>query len=230
MDMKHNCYTFAKLITFNNTDMKKLLLITMLVAVASLFTACDDTNKKMAQDLSGTWEGSTYLGEEEYPADYQFFPDAESNTGKFLEIDYLSLVDEVGDDTYEMPYIAYSGGTYTVKEGKLFLDYDSETAWVWFEDEPVLDYVTAFLEYDREFGEGEWLDYEAEELAEYFINSRTDDLGSAWEEVISEFNTGMTSGYGELKVTPSQFSYSTSDLGTLVFTRADYTIFDEYPF
>ena len=210
--------------------MKKLLLITMLVAVASMFTACEDTNKKMAQDMKGTWEGSTYFGEDEYPADFQFFPDAEKNTGKFLEIDYLSISDDVDEITYQMPYLAYVGGTYTVKEGKLFLDYDSESAWVWFDEDPVIEYVNAFLAYDLEYGEGEWQEFEAQELVDYFIESRTEDLGSAWEEIIVDLNKGMSNGYGELKVSPEQISYHTSDLGVLVFTRADYDVFDEYPF
>lgn len=210
--------------------MKKLLLITMLVAAASMFTACDSPNNKTAQNMSGTWEGSTYFGDEEYPSDYQFFPNANSNTGQFIELDYLSISDEIDGFTYEMPYIAYVGGTYTVKDGHLFLDYDSETAWVYIEEEPVLQYVTAYLEYDREYGDGDFLDSDPEELTEYFIDSRTESLGNSWEEVITDFNTGMTNGYGELKVTESQISYHTSDLGVLVFTRADYDIFEEYPF
>jgi len=212
------------------SNMKKLLLFTMLVAVASMFTACENTNNKTAQDMKGTWEGSTYFGDEEYPADYQFFPDAESNTGKFLEIDYLSITDEVGEEIYDMPYLAYVGGTYTVKDGSLYLNYDTETAWVWFDEDPVIDYVDAFLAYDLEYGEGEWQEFEAQDLVDYFIESRTEDLGSTWEEIITNFNSGMSNGYGQLKVTETQLSYHTSDLGELVFTKAAEDLFDEYPF
>ena len=202
----------------------------MLVAVASMFTACDNPDNKTAQNMKGSWEGSTYFGEDEYPAEYQFFPEAKSNTGKFVELDYLSINDTVGEVIYDMPYIAYVGGTYTVKDGKLYLDYDTESAWVLFDEDPVKEYVTAFLEYDREYGEGGWQEYEVQELVDYFIDSRTDDLGSSWEKIIEDFNTGLSSGYGKLKVTESQISYHTSDLGELVFTKAAEDYFEEYPF
>lgn len=230
MDMKHKCCTFAFSITLNNTNMKKLLLFTMLVAVASMFTACENPDNKTAQNMKGTWEGSTYFGDDEYPADYQFFPDAESNTGKFLEIDYLSLTDEAGEDTYDMPYIAYVGGTYTVKDGKLFLNYDTESAWVLFDEDPVTDYVNAYLAYDLEYGGGEWQEYDPQDIIDYYIDTRTDELGSSWEEIITNFNSGMSNGYGQLKVTETQLSYHTSDLGELVFTKAAEDLFDEYPF
>ena len=210
--------------------MKKILLFTMLVAVASLFTSCENADVKTAQAMAGVWEGSTFFGDDEYPADYQFFPDEKGNTGHFVEIDYLSITDEVGDVIYEMPYLAHVGGTYTVKDGNLFLDYDVESAWVWFDEDPVIEYVNAFLEYDRESGAGEWQEFEAQELVDYFIDSRTEDLGNSWEDIIRDFNTGMENGYGELKVTDTQISYHTSDLGVLVFTKADYEIFEEYPY
>jgi hypothetical protein len=40
----------------------------------------------------------------------------------------------------------------------------------------------------------------------------------------------MSNGYGQLKVTETQLSYHTSDLGELVFTKAAEDLFDEYPF
>lgn len=210
--------------------MKKILLFTMLVAVASLFTSCENADVKTAQNMAGTWEGSTFFGEDEYPADYQFFPDEKGNTGRFVEIDYLSITDEVGDVTYEMPYSAYVGGKYTVKDGTLYLEYDVETAWVYIEEEPVTEYVTAFLEFDRESGAGEWLDANVEDLVDYFIESRTEDLGNSWEEIIKDFNTGLEYGYGDLKVTDTQISYHTSDLGVLTFTRSEDDVFEKYPF
>lgn len=202
----------------------------MLVAVASMFTACENKDNQMAQDLKGTWNGSTYFGEDEYPADYVFFPDDESNTGLFLDIEYLSFTEMIEDDAYEIPYMAYAGGTYTVKDGKLFLEYNPETAWVWFDEEDVMEYVMAFLEYDRVYGTGEWQEEDPQEIAQYYTDTQTESIGPNWEEVITDFNTGMSSGYGDLKVSQDQFSYSTSDLGVLTFTRADYTLFDEYPF
>ena len=207
--------------------MKKIFLFTMLVAVALLFTSCENADVKTAQNMAGTWEGSTFFGEDEYPADYQFFPDEKGNTGRFVEIDYLSITDEVGDVTYEIPYSAYVGGKYTVKD-RLYLEYDVETAWVYIEEEPVTEYVTAFLEFDRESGAGEWLD--AKDLSEYFIDSMTEDLGNSWEGIIKDFNTGLANGFGQLKVTKNQLSYHTSDLGELVFTKASEDLFDEYPF
>ena len=210
--------------------MKKLFLITMLVAVASMFTACENKDNNMAQDLKGTWEGFTYMGEDKYPADYQFFPDAESNTGKFLDIDYFNFTETIEDDTYEISYIAYAGGSYTVKDGKLYLDYNPETAWVWIDEEAVTEYVMAFLEYDSMYGDGEWQEEDPEEIVEYYINTQEESIGPAWEKVITDFNTGMNSGYGNLKVSNDQFSYTTSDLGELVFTKAAEELFDEYPF
>ena len=45
--------------------MKKFFLFTMLVAVASLFTSCENPDTKLAQSLVGTWEGYNYFGEDE---------------------------------------------------------------------------------------------------------------------------------------------------------------------
>lgn len=210
--------------------MKKVLLITMLVAVASMFSACENKDNKMAQDMKGTWEGSTYFGEDEYPADYLFFPDAESNTGNFLEIDYLNFTEMIEDDSYEIPYLAYTGGTFTVKDGTLFLDYDTESSWVWFDEDAVMEYVMAFLEYDRVYGDGEWQEEAPQDMADYYINTQEESIGPEWQTIIADLNEGLSNGYGQLKVTAEQISYHTSDLGELVFTKSDEDLFDEYPF
>jgi len=212
--------------------MKKILLFTMLVAVASLFTACENPDTKAAQNLQGTWEGYNYFGEDEVDAEYQFFACDENNTGKFIEVNHLSFTDEVDGIEYEMPYLAYVGGEYSVKDGHLYMSYDPETAEVYFYEDPVMDYITAYLTWDSEKGEGVWTEDTPEDVTEYFINSRTESFGEIWAEMCEESNTNNTesTGFGDLKVDEKQMSYHASDLGTLTYTRASKDIFEEYPF
>lgn len=212
--------------------MKKLLLFTMLVAVASLFTACENPDNQKAQNMQGTWEGYNYFGDEETPAEYQFYPEAESNHGKFIEMNHLVFNDEVDGVAFDMPYLAYVGGEYSVKDGRLYITYDTETAGVMFDEDPILAYVTAYLEYDREKGEGEWIGELPEDVAEYFLNTRTDSFGEAWTEMCQEFNDANVgaSGFGDLKISDNKLSYHTSDLGTLEYTLSEEDWFEEYPF
>lgn len=212
--------------------MKKVLLMTMLVAVASLFTACENPNTKLAQSLVGTWDGSNYFDDEAVDAEYQFFACDENNSGKFVEVNHLSFSDEVDGIEYELPYLAFVGGTYTVKDGSLVLVYDTETAGVHFYEDPVSDYVNAYLTYDREKGEGAWVEDSPESVIEYFIASRTDSFGEVWAEMCEDYNSNNSNatGYGELKVDEKTMSYHTSDLGTLKYTRDTENWFEEYPF
>lgn len=212
--------------------MKKVLLFTMLVAVASLFTSCENPDTKLAQSLVGTWEGYNYFGEDEVDAEYQYFECDAQNAGKFLEVNHLTFVDEVDGIEYEMPYLAYVGGDYSVKDGRLYMNYDPETAEVYFNEDAVMEYVTAYLIYDREKGEGAWAEDTPEDVTEYFIASRSESFGEIWTEMCEDSNSGNSeaAGFGDLKVNETTMSYHASDLGTLKYTRSTSDIFEEYPF
>ena len=204
----------------------------MLVAIASMFTSCENPDTKLAKDLVGTWSGYNYFGEDEVDAEYQFFACDDNNSGNFAEINHLTFVDEVDGVEYEMPYLAYVGGKYTVKDGHLALIYDPETAGILFDEDYVSDYVIAFLTYDREKGEGEWIEETPEDVIEYFIDSREESFGEVWADMCKESNEGNkdAAGFGELKVTETSMSYHAADLGTLKYTREDVDWFSDYPF
>lgn len=204
----------------------------MLVAVASFFTACENPNTKLAQSLVGTWNGSNYFGGEAFDAEYQFFACDENNSGKFMEMNHLSFSDEVDGIEYELPYIAFVGGTYTVKDGNLIMIYDPETAGIHIQEGPVSDYVNAYLTYDREKGEGAWGEDSPESVIEYFIDSRTGSYEKDWTKMCEEYNANNSNlnGFSELKVDEKTMSYQTSDLGTLKYTRSSKDWFEKYPF
>ena len=212
--------------------MKKVLLFTMLVAVASLFTSCENPDIKLAQSLVGTWDGSNYFDGDEVDAKYQFFACDENNKGKFVEINHLSIFDEVDGIEYEMPYIAFVGGDYSVKNGYLVLSYDAESAGVYFNEDPIINYVNAYLTYDREKGEGIWTQENPEDVTEWFISTTTDDFEEDWAEMCKKFNTNNEEamGFGNLKVDEKVMSYHTNDLGTLTYTRDEVDWFEQYPF
>ena len=85
----------------------------MLFAVASMFTSCEDPDKKLVNNLKGTWSGTTTIDDDDLPVEYQFFESTDGTTGKFVEIAYMHEYD--GD--FDIRYFAYVSGEYSVKDG-----------------------------------------------------------------------------------------------------------------
>lgn len=212
--------------------MKKAILFSLFIAVASLLTSCDNPDTTLAQNLVGTWEGYNYFGDEEIDAEYQYFECDENNSGKFIEVNHLTFVDEIDSIEYEIPYFAYVGGEYYVKDGRLYMTYDPETAEVYFFEDQAFEYVSAFLAWDREKGEGAWIEDTPEDVTEYFIASRSESFGEDWSKMCEKANSNNSeaAGFSELKVDQNTLSFHASDMGTLKYTRSEENIFEEYPF
>ena len=208
--------------------MKKFFLFAMLFAVASMFTSCEDPDKKLVNDLKGTWSGTTTIDDDDLPVEYQFFESTDGHTGMFIEVTHLSILDTIDYTVYEVPYRAYVGGSYSVKDGWLSITYDSETSTIIFDEDVAYDYIAAFLDNARERGDEDWMNETPEDVTEYFINSRTEDIEDEWREMCDNFNKGKKDGFSHLTVSPSKMSFSASD-GPAEFDRTD-DIFDSYPF
>ena len=208
--------------------MKKVLFFTMLLAVASMFTSCENPDKKLVKDLTGTWSGTTIFAEEEVPLVYQFFESADGLTGNFIELTVLSIEDEIDGVDYTIPYYAYVGGTYKVDDGWLSIQYDLETVTIEFDEEDVYEYVAAFLDYDREQGDQQWLDDTPESLTEYFISSRQVSIGEEWTGYCEDFNNSKGDGFKDLTVSESSMSFKANDYNAQFHRAKD--MFDNYPF
>ena len=202
--------------------MKKILIITMLLTAVCIGSSCQDKNndKLLAKNLIGTWEGSTYIDDEEYPVDYQFFESTDGTTGNFIEIAYLHEID--GD--FDIRYFIYASGEYAVKDGRLSLTFFPETTYADPYDEDALgEYATALWEYYQE--EGRELLWEDEsELAVAVLET--------WEETWSEVckNRNLSgNNYSNLTISENKMSF-VADNRALEFTRADHDWFTAYPF
>lgn len=202
--------------------MKKLLLITILFTVACASSSCQDkqTDKLLAKNLKGTWEGSIYIDDEEIPTDYQFFESADGTTGNFIEIAYLHEID--GD--FDIRYFAYVSGEYAVKDGQLSLTYFPETTLAEAYDEDILkDYAAALIDYYREEGR-EILWEDESELAVSILEL----LEENWGEVCEERNNA-NGNFSNLTVSQDKMSFVV-DNRTLEFTKADQDWFTAFPF
>ena len=202
--------------------MKKNPIIAILFILAFVCSSCNGQNndKKLVNNLVGTWEGSIYIDDEEIPTDYQFFESTNGTTGNFIEIAYLHEYD--GD--FDIRYFAYVSGEYTVKNGKLSLTYLPETISTEPYDEKVLiAYAAALMAYYQE--EGKELLWEDEsELAESILEI----LAEEWDGVCVDRNN--TNGdFSNLTVTEKKMSFKAGSR-TLEFNRADHDWFTAYPF
>ena len=202
--------------------MKKILIITMLLTAVCVGSSCQDKSfdKQLAKSLIGTWEGSIYIDDEEYPVDYQFFESTDGTTGNFIEIAYLHEID--GD--FDIRYFAYASGEYSVKDGHLTLTFFPETTYADPYDEDALgEYVTALWEYYQE--EGRQLLWEDEsELAVAVLETFED----TWSEVCKNRNLSGND-FSDLVITENKMSFTAGNR-TLEFTRADHDWFTAYPF
>ena len=208
--------------------MRKILFL--MLSMAFVFTACEDKDATLAKGLVGTWYGTGYVDENETEMGYQFFEGSEPKTGKFVEITDYRLLMEDFDSEFEIPYTAYAGGTYTVKDGSLILTYDTETTSIILDKEAVNEYVTLLQQQDAETGDGFWANEDAEKIAIYFTDTREEDLTKLWTELLDDMNNSEGSGFGDLKVDDKKMSFDTEDVGTLSYERVEKNIFEEYPF
>lgn len=202
--------------------MKKILIITMLFTVACVSSSYKDNNtdKQLAQNLKGTWEGSVYIEDEEIPTDYQFFESADGTTGKFVEIAYMHEYD--GD--FDIRYFAYSSGEYSVKDGRLSLTYYPESTYAEaFDEQVIMDYAAALMEYYRKEGKELFWEDEAE-LAESIL----DILADEWTVVCEERNEANET-FGNLTFTGNKMSF-VSGKRTLEFKLAENDWFTAFPF
>ena len=202
--------------------MKKILLITLLLTVACVSSSYKDkeNDKQLVKNLKGTWEGSIYINDEEIPADYQFFESNDGTTGNFIEIAYLHEYD--GD--FDIRYFAYVSGEYSVKNGQLSLTFFPETTSAEpYDEEVLMDYAAALMNYYQEEGREIFWDSNAE-LADSVLEL----FAETWNEVCAERNN--TSGlFSNLTVTKDKMSFVDGDM-TLEFKKADHDWFTAYPF
>lgn len=202
--------------------MKKIFIIALLFTVACVSSSYQDknTDKQLAKNLKGTWEGSIYIDEEEIPTDYQFFESADGTTGNFIEIAYLHEID--GD--FDIRYFAYASGEYSVKNGQLSLTFFPETTYAEPYDEEVFsDYVIALWDFYHEEGR-EILWEDESELASSVLEFFEDN----WSSVCDARNQSE-SVFGNLSVTENKMSFVAGN-ETLQFKRADHDWFTAYPF
>jgi hypothetical protein len=209
--------------------MKKVLLFTMLIAVASLFTSCESSDSKLVKNLKGSWEGTTLVFGEETPVQYQFFESTDGKTGKFVEETEQYIYDTINGEPFAIPYWAYVCGKYSVEDGWLDFKYEPETSTILFDEDYVLGYINAFLENDRLNGEGLWAEETPEDLTEYFLDTRSEDLGQEWSEICEEFNNAEGDGFSNLTVDENTMSFAATDMDKIVFKRTT-DMFDKYPF
>lgn len=202
--------------------MKKTLIITMLLTVVCVNLSCQNknTDKQLAKDLIGTWEGSIYIDDEEFPVDYQFFESTDGTTGNFIEIAYLHEID--GD--FDIRYFAYVSGEYKVKDGQLSLTFFPESTYADPYDEDALaEYAAVLWEYYQE--EGRRLLWEDQsELAVAVLET----LEETWSNVCESRNQ-EGNDYSKLTITENELSFVAGDR-TLQFTRTDHEWFTAFPF
>ena len=202
--------------------MKKILLITLLFTVACVSSSYKDkeTDKQLVKNLKGTWDGSIYIDDEEIPADYQFFESTDGTTGNFIEIAYMHEYD--GD--FDIRYFAYVSGEYSVKNGQLSLTYYPETTSAKpYDEEVLMDYAAALMDYYQEEGREILWDSDAD-----LADSVLEVFAERWDAVCAERNN--TSGlFSNLTVTKDKMSFVDGDM-TLEFKKADHDWFTAYPF
>ncbi len=209
--------------------MKKLLLFTMMLAVASVFTACEDTDAKLAEKLKGSWKGTTLINDEEYPMAYQFFESTDGKTGKFVEMTSDKYLEEIDGEEYVLPYVVYVGGQYKIDEGWLSLTYSPETTVIEIYEDALNNFAEAYLAYDRAKEEPSMGDATVEEVAELYKEYIFDEDNDNWTEMYEKLNANKADGFSNLSINEGKMSYKTGDAGRLEFESTD-EIFKQYPF
>ena len=207
--------------------MKRFLLFTMMLAVASVFTACEDTDAKLAQDLKGAWKGNTLINGEEYPMAYQFFESTDGKTGKFVEITCDSYTEELDDIEFELPCYVYVGGKYTIDEGWLSLKYYPETTIIEMDEDAMKDFAEAYLLTVQD--NPDWENATPEDVIRLYSEIVNEDDQESWQDMYEKSNTSGADGFSNLTIKDGKMSYKTGDAGVVEYESAK-EVFKKYPF
>lgn len=207
--------------------MRRFLLFTMMLAVVSMFTACEDTDAKLAQDLKGAWKGTTLINDEEYPMAYQFFESTDGKTGKFVEITSDSYTEKLDGVEYGLPCFVYVGGQYTIDEGWLSLKYDPETTLIEMDEDALRDFAEAYLLTVQD--NPDWADATVDDVMSLYSEIVDEDDQGSWQEMYEKSNANKADGYSNLTIKDGKMSYKTGDAGVVEFESTD-EVFKRYPF
>lgn len=200
--------------------MKKLIL---LAALPIVFISCNDT--KLAQQLDGSWQGGYSVsyddGSKEYineTLEFSYNGDREDDNGTFTELleGKMHLTDT--DGSMACNYRSRIEGQYEVLAGDLYLYYNVSTLTVDV-DENDID-----IAFDHALDQ---LEYEAASV-EYITST----LRSPKEEMAKEAKkeiyrtlfhqykqTDEGVGFLDLKVSDTEMSFDTEDMGRFTFHR-----------
>lgn len=209
--------------------MKRFLLFTMMLAVVSMFTACEDTDAQLAEKLKGTWIGTTLINEEEHTMMYQFFESTDGKTGKFVEITRDKYSEEVEGTEYELPCSVYVGGTYKIDEGWLSLTYAPKTAIIEMDDEELGAFADAYLHSEKVQNDPDWAESTVEDIMDLYDQYIAEEEEGNWTDMYENLNANKNDGYSNLTIKDGKMSYKTGDAGVISFDSTD-DIFKQYPF
>ncbi len=206
------------------------LLFALFIALATMFTACENNDAKLVEGLKGSWKGESKVGGKTVSVEYQYFESTDGKTGKFVEITNLSYLDSLNGVEYAIPYLAYVGGEYSVEDGWFKIKYYPETTNIDFDQNAILDYAADFLQYQSEIGDTTWADETPESLKAFFIETLTDGCVNDWQESCEDFNNSIIDSFDNLYIDENTMSFKCGDLGKVEFQRKNHNFFDEYPY
>jgi len=209
--------------------MRKLSLLTLLIAIATLFTSCEISDDQLAQRLKGAWAGESIVNGKNAKVEYQYFESADGKTGKFVEITHLSVSDTINGAEYVLPYKACVGGDYSINNGLFSITYLPETTQIDFDKDAINNYAQAFIENENGKENSEFADTTPEELAASIIESGTERLSSDMKSFYVDYNEMKPDGYENLRIDDNKMSFMTSDVAKVEFKRMN-DILEKYPY
>jgi len=201
----------------------------MMLAVVSMFTACEDTDAQLAEKLKGTWKGTTLINKEEYPMTYQFFESTDGKTGKFVEITSDKYTEEVNGEEYKLPFNVYVGGTYKIDEGWISLSYFPETTLVELDEDYLRKFAEVYLQSERMTDNTEWADATPEDVMDLYTQYIDEEDQGSWIDMYKTLNENKADGFSNLTINEGKMSYKTGDAGRVEFESIE-DIFIKYPF
>lgn len=210
--------------------MRKLSLLTLLIALATLFTSCEISDDQLAQRLKGAWAGESIVNGKKAKMEYQYFESTDGKTGKFVEITHLNVSDTVNGTEYVMPYKAYVGGDYSINNGLFSITYLPETIQIVFDKDAINSYAQAFIANENGKENSEFANTTPEELAASIIKSGTKELSSDMKSFYVDYNELKPDGYENLRISENKMSFMTSDVAKVEFNRMGNDILEEYPY
>lgn len=203
---------------------KKLTAMVVSLCCCLAFTSCND--EKLAKQMEGTWQCSytnAYdTGEKERVKQVMTFHYDESEDGEdggtFVEELYGSVKDidlVFVDGTIDCRYHSSISGTWSVELGDLYLTYDVATL------EVELDRNDVDLKLNRMVDQLEMAGY----MMETFSDPKDDFVREAQKDCYKELfhqykqQNADDGGFVDLKVSATEMSFETSDLGRMTFHR-----------